>query len=179
MHYGQYRPKSILRLHRHRLSSYHAYVGSRLSYGIIFWGNAVDVDRIFLLQKSCLRSIFNLRKRDSCRHTFKDNGILTLPAVYVFECACFGKKHYWELLSQYEGTHTYDTRECVRTTLRVPQTTYTTVHKSAVTQILRIYNTLPSKLKMCELKSFKKQLKERLVQQCLYSVSEFFNMNFS
>ena len=39
------------------LSAYFAYIHTRISYGIIFWGNASDVNRILVLQKRCLRTI--------------------------------------------------------------------------------------------------------------------------
>src|SRR5437588_10155951 len=60
------------------ICAYYAYVNSNLKYGIIFWGNSVDVGRIFVLQKSCVRSIFNLKKADSCKTVFKNNQILTV-----------------------------------------------------------------------------------------------------
>ena len=63
------------------MSSYYAYVYSRIRYGIQLWGNSVDAQKIFKIQKSCLRSIFQLSSRDSCREIYKNNKILTFPSL--------------------------------------------------------------------------------------------------
>lgn len=157
------------------MAAYHAYVASRLSYGIVFWGNSVEAARIFVLQKSCIRSIFGLKKRESCSVTFKQNNILTLPGLYIFECACFARKHYNELLVEYESTHDYNTREFVKSTLRIPQATSARIHKSATIQILKIYNYLPQSYKSASLRLFKCKLKRILIDICLYKIEDFFS----
>lgn len=155
------------------ISAYYAYVGSRITYGIIFWGNSVEADRIFKLQKSCLRGVFGLGARDSCRPVFEEHGILSLPALYVYECACFAKKHYAELLVQHETCHKYNTRECQKSTLRVPQTTFAQIHRSVVTQILKIYNKIPRAFKHFPYKTFKSTIRKYLVSKSLYNVNNF------
>lgn len=160
------------------LSVYHAYIASRLSYGIIFWGNSVDVNRVFVIQKSCIRSIFKLRRRDTCRNVFKQYRILTLPGLYIYECACFAKKHYSELMVQYVTDHKYNTREWKKGSLRIPQTTSAKIYKSVVTQILRIYNHIPQRYKDLPLKSFKLNIKNILIDKCLYEAGEFLETCF-
>lgn len=37
--------------------AYHGYASSMLRYGLILWGNSVDVTKVFRAQKSCIRAI--------------------------------------------------------------------------------------------------------------------------
>lgn len=159
------------------LSTYHAYIASRLSYGIIFWGNSTEAYRIFVLQKSCLRAMFNLGRRQTCSEVFKKYKILTLPSLYIYECACFAKKHYSELLLEYGIHHERNTRECRKGSLRIPQVKSSKIHKSVVIQILKIYNYIPQKYKSTSLKTFKLNVKNILIEHCLNDTRDFFNIS--
>ncbi|GBP06697.1 Probable RNA-directed DNA polymerase from transposon BS [Eumeta japonica] len=53
---------------------------SLMSYGILLWGNAVDIHRIFVLQKRTVRAIYKLGPRTSLRNKFKEIEILTLAS---------------------------------------------------------------------------------------------------
>jgi len=64
------------------MTAYHGYIYSILKYGIIFWGSSANVERLFILQKQCIRAIFNLKRRDSCKMYFIKSGILTLTSIY-------------------------------------------------------------------------------------------------
>lgn len=159
------------------LSAYYAYVHSRLRYGIIFWGNSVEASRIFVLQKSCIRSIFHLKRNASCRDTFKNFSILTLPGIYIYECACFAKENY-ELLKNQEIDHSYNTRGRKNCQLVLPQTTKTMVSKSITSQMIRVYNHLPLSIRNLTLKLFKRQLNHLLSESVVYTVSDFYNLKF-
>lgn len=65
------------------LTAYHAYVHSRIRYGIIFWGRSKEAQRVFLLQKRCLRIIFGMNQYETCRNIFKNFNILTLYGLYI------------------------------------------------------------------------------------------------
>ncbi|CAH2268158.1 jg8165 [Pararge aegeria aegeria] len=39
------------------LMAYHAFVVSSLRYGLVIWGNSVDIQRLFIEQKKCIRTI--------------------------------------------------------------------------------------------------------------------------
>lgn len=160
------------------LASYYAYVNSRIKYGIIFWGNSVEANRIFKLQKTCIRSIFHLKRSDTCRILFKQKRILTLPCLYVYEGACFVKNNYVEFISRYEADHLYNTRDYASARLRIPQTPYSQVQRNVVTQLIKIYNHLPNNYKDLPFKHFKKKLMNFLISETFYSVSDFFNYNF-
>ena len=51
--------------------AYFSYFHSIMSYGILLWGRAADIESMFVLQNIAIRAIYNLRKRDSLRDRFK------------------------------------------------------------------------------------------------------------
>lgn len=65
------------------INVYHAYIQSRLRYGIIFWATSTDSNKIFILQKRCLRAVFGLRQIESCKMVFVENKVLTLYSLYL------------------------------------------------------------------------------------------------
>lgn len=52
-----------------------------------------DINRAFVAQKKCLRTMCGISPRESCKPLFKEHGILTLPCMYIFEAAAFVNKH--------------------------------------------------------------------------------------
>ena len=156
------------------MSSYYAYVFSRIKYGIQMWGNSTEAHRVFKLQKSCLRCIFHLRRRDSCREIYKRKMILTVPAIYILECAVFVKLYYNEIFSTLEIDHQYETRANSSRQLKVPQTASTNVQRGVVTQMVKIYNHLPEEYRVLSIKKFKTTVRSHLLKYGFYSVTEFF-----
>ena len=71
----------LLRLKR--LISY-SYFHSILSYRILLWGSAADINSIFILQKRAARSIYNRTAQESLRDVFKDAGINTVASQLVY-----------------------------------------------------------------------------------------------
>ena len=65
---------------------YYSYVHSIITYGIILWGNLPLNNVIFKIQK---RIMTKSRSRDSCRHLFKQLGILPLQSQYIFSVLLF------------------------------------------------------------------------------------------
>jgi hypothetical protein len=58
---------------------YFAYFHSVIKYGIIFWGNSTDADRVFILQKRIIIIMTGVGSRSSCRGLFKKLDILPVP----------------------------------------------------------------------------------------------------
>jgi hypothetical protein len=54
-----------------------------MTYGIIFWGNSPYSIKLFRIQKKAIRIIMALKKRDSCRDSFKEMKILPLCSQYI------------------------------------------------------------------------------------------------
>lgn len=157
------------------LSVYYACVESRLRYGAIFWANSVEVDRIFRIQKACIRAVYGLNARDTCRPIFKHNKILTVASIYVLECALFVKVNYDEFFKKYELHHYCNTRGTAHHYLLPPKTHLSKIQSTCMYQCIKIYNHLPEKLKTQNLIRFKSILKSFLTKNVPYSIKEFLN----
>lgn len=51
-------------------SVYHAQVGARLRYNILFWGNAIKSANVFIAQKSIVRLNADIFSSESCKSYF-------------------------------------------------------------------------------------------------------------
>lgn len=152
------------------LTAYHAYVHSRLKYGIIFWANSVDVERIFIIQKKCLRTVFKLQYNESCRDIFRNNNILTLYCLYIYECIMYVINNFtnFEMLML---DHCYDTRGKTHLSLEKPNYAY--IQKNVVHSLVNIWNKMPQTFKTRPKIIQKKTLKKFLYKKGYYSVKEF------
>jgi hypothetical protein len=65
---------------------YFSYIHSILSYGIIFWADCSDRNKIFKLQKRAIRIITWSKNKESCRELFKKLNILPLYSQYIVTC---------------------------------------------------------------------------------------------
>jgi hypothetical protein len=63
---------------------YFAYIHSIMTYGIMFWGNSPYSIKLCGIQKKVVRLIMGLKKRDSCRDSFKEIKILPLCSQYIY-----------------------------------------------------------------------------------------------
>jgi len=64
-------------------SIYYAYFHSVIKYGIIFWGNCSNSQKIFTLQKKIVRIVAGVKPRTSCRSLFKQLEIQPVPCQYI------------------------------------------------------------------------------------------------
>ena len=60
-----------------------------VKYGIIFWSNQQNVNKVFILQKRILRIMLELGYRISCGSWFKQLKILTIPCLYTSSLVTF------------------------------------------------------------------------------------------
>lgn len=151
-------------------SAYFSYVQSRLTYGIIFWGATSDWLRVFRAQKSAVRAICKLKARQSCKEYFIENGMLTLPALYIIEACVFIQKHYDEFFRQWVTQHSYRTRNQGHYISNPP---FRYNKNNFLLKILKIYNYLPNQLKTYTPQQLKKCLTDKLKPLAIYSVNEF------
>jgi Reverse transcriptase (RNA-dependent DNA polymerase) len=97
---------------------YHAYVHSRISYGILLWGHSSKTRKLFTLQKRAIKYLaqasFNpctpgMYFKDSCRPYFSKFNILTLTCLYIYTAIVFiiDNKH---LTSMVNEVHDHQTR---------------------------------------------------------------------
>lgn len=91
------------------MTAFHAFVQSKISYGIIFWGSTSHTKRVLILQKRCLRNVCGMYPRDSCRPVFVRKNVLTVVSLYILECCMFIRKNP-DLFSDSFLNHSYNTR---------------------------------------------------------------------
>jgi hypothetical protein len=89
---------------------YYSLFHSTLSYSIIFWGQAPNTMRLFILQKRVLRIMTGKDNRHSCRNLFKQLGILPLKSLYIFSILQFVSKNRKLFTTNYD-THHLQTRQ--------------------------------------------------------------------
>lgn len=153
--------------------AYHAYIQSRIRYGIIFWGNSSDINKIFILQKRCIRNILNMKQTDSCRQIFIERRILTLIGQYILEAVIFVLENK-SLFKDCDRVHPHNTRN--KHELIVPNIpNFSYVQKNVQFSIIKIYNRLPNEIIILPDRKLKLQLKKILINKAYYTVDEYFN----
>lgn len=155
------------------LSIYYAQVYSAISYCITIWGKSSLSLNVFKMQKRIIRIIARLNPRESCRQTFKDLKILTLPCIYILQCLLDTKKN----LTDFEcnnTAHNYGTR--FGSDLRTPKHKLALFEKGPRYWGHKLYNKLPGSIKHVKnTDAFKKSCKKMLQEKCYYDCQEFLN----
>ena len=150
---------------------YFANFESVMKYGIIFWGRNGLIEKVFVAQKRVLRSIKKMKFRDSCRGIFRNEGILTVHGMYIYECLIFffNNKDSFNM----QTYHGYQTR-----TLNVnyPGHRLTLTERNPCYMCIKFFNHLPDNYKDIESqKIFKMSIKQMLIDLEPYSLNEYFD----
>lgn len=64
-----------------------------MTYGILLWGNTVDINRPFVLLIRAVRAIYEIGPRVSRRDKFKEIKITTLALQYIQENVIYVKNN--------------------------------------------------------------------------------------
>lgn len=151
---------------------YYANFDSALRYGIIFFGNSVNIEKLFVIQKRTLRTMLKIKPLETCRGKFKKNKLLTLCGIYIQECLLYFFKNK-QLFSDYEPQHNYNTRNF---NYNYPIHKLTMTEKNAHYNCIKFYNRLPQSIQVVNsLRTFKKHVYELLLNIEPYTVQEFMN----
>jgi hypothetical protein len=153
---------------------YYAYFLSIVTYGVIFWSNSTDTNKVFLLQKKIIRTMMGINPRSTCKPFFKNLRILTVPSQYILYLTKFLVNNL-EYFTFNSITHTKFTRN--RTCLHVPQTNLPLCQAGVYYMSIKIFNKSPKHMadSLDNKKQFIRKLKNVLLDQSFYSVNEFFN----
>jgi hypothetical protein len=89
---------------------YFAYIYSIMTYGIIFRGNSSYTIKLFRIQKNVIRIMMGLKKRDSCRDSFKEMKILPLCSQYIYSLMQYIINNI-HLFTRNTEVHKIDTRQ--------------------------------------------------------------------
>jgi len=142
---------------------------AKIQFGIICWGDSASFSDLFTTQKKCIRALLGYRYKCSnlplmsCKELFSQLKILTLPSLFILECAKFCRKHphYFRLNT---ATHSHNTR-------RNTDISVTDTNKSPSNNVAKVYNKLPRNIK--EIKSDNTFVKTFLVVKCYYKVKDY------
>ncbi|KAI5638682.1 reverse transcriptase (RNA-dependent DNA polymerase) domain-containing protein [Phthorimaea operculella] len=158
------------------LSAYYAYAFAWLSYGVVLWGYRSEANDLFILQKKCMRIIYNMRQLESCRPIFNKNNILTFPCIYILGMAKFVRKH----LHLFQFTKSARRRHI----LELPAPKLQMFKTSPYYRSINIYNKLPNSIKEVETEiAFNKEVAAgetadgQLVLNILLKVGQEFRSN--
>ncbi|KAG7296652.1 hypothetical protein JYU34_000923 [Plutella xylostella] len=149
---------------------YFSYFHSLLSYGILLWGRAADIETIFVLQKRAIRSIYKLGSRDSLRELFKEINILTVPCQFIFSNLMYVRKN----ISTFDtigSNHDINTRN--KHKLAFPAMRLAKVNKSFLGYCIRFYNKLPAEVAQMPENKFKCYIKEKLSKKAYYKIDDY------
>lgn len=154
-------------------STYYAYAHSCLQYGILLWGNSVDVHKLFILQKKCIRILAHIDSRESCRNYFKQFNILTLTSMYILDCCKFVKK-YDNLFEKLKDVSKFTPRYPHKIVL--PNSNMAMYGSGPYSMCIKIFNKLPEEIQAEDsFPTFTNKLKSYLLSKCYYSLKEYLN----
>jgi hypothetical protein len=146
---------------------------SILSYGIIFWANCSDSNKIFKRQKRAIRIITLSKNKESCREIFKKLNILPLYSQYILSI----------LIHIIQNKHCYVTNQEIHnigtryeTSLHPPISNTNKYQKGLYYSGIKIFNHLPENIKKLSsnILLFRSALKGFLYENSFYTIPEFF-----
>ena len=150
------------------LTAYHALFHSRMSYGIVVWGESSAAGRIFVLQKRAIRTVLAAPPGSHCRGIFASLGVLTMPGTYIFHQLVRARTELASLRTRGEMT-SVNTRN--RADIDIPR--HRTVTSSMQHRHWCLFNALPPGCKYLPMVSFKREVRKILVRRPIYAVQEF------
>ena len=150
---------------------YYSNIHSHFRYAIIFWGSVSYSERAFIAQKRALRALRGLRFTDSCRGLFREEGVLTVPAVYIYESISFLVKH-----PEYFDEYRSDTSNRHGQDFRLPRHRLTKYEKGAVYSCIKLWNKIPNTIKhIKQPRLLRRALFHYLCTMEPYSVKDFYD----
>lgn len=151
---------------------YFSYFHSIMSYGILMWGLAADINAIFILQKRAVRAIYQLSSKTSLRDKFKEIGILTAASQFILNCILFVRRNI-NLYTKHGDLHGRNTRN--RNNLIMPLYRLEKVRGSFMGQGIHIFNKIPSDILELPFEEFKNHIKNCLLKKGYYTVNDYLN----
>lgn len=153
---------------------YFAHFHSLMSYGTLLWGNSTDANRVLLMQKRAIRTLAGVKPRHSCRGLFVAHRILTHYSVYIFQILMFVRNN----ISSFARVHVLGKELRHTGRLRTVPRRMALAGKNPRVIGPTYYERLPAKLKNVPSdETFKHQLRNLLLDNPLYSVSEYMDLN--
>ncbi len=151
--------------------TYFSLFHSIMKYGLLVWSNAahVHLEKIFILQKAAVRAMTGSKWDCHCKPLLIKTQIMSLFSMIVFEHLVKTKEDLANF-TKFSEVHSYNTRGKDR--IIIPNKKL----KKSTNLGISFFNHLPSKIRKLNLKEFKCELKTFLLDKCLYSVHEFYDV---
>jgi hypothetical protein len=149
---------------------YFSYFHSVMSYGLLLWGSAANIESVFILQKRAVRAIYNLCQRDSLRNLFKKINILTVAGQYIYDNLVHVKKNIESFIKK-SDIHQLNTRN--KGKLAIPRFRLQKCRGSFLGKGIDLFNKLPQNLIDLPLHKFKKHVKKILLSKGYYKVEDY------
>jgi hypothetical protein len=153
------------------VTAYHGYISSVLQYGLLLWGNSTHINKLFIMQKKCVRAMCGAYITDSCKPLFLKLKLLTLPCLYIKQLAIFVKANP-ELFTKVRDNRMQ--RTVNEGKLVLPKTKLYYCRRNAYVMAIKVFNKLPTNLRNLPLTMFKTELHKWLTHRVFYSMNEFF-----
>lgn len=150
---------------------YYALVQSVLSYNIVVWGQAVELHRVFVLQKRIIRMMFGIPPRHTCRDFFKNNGFLTVTSVYLLKLLTYIHTNKDKFTIK-RDVHGHNTRG--EGSFHLDKIYHLNHRKSPHYAGCSIFNRLPKEWRDLSPAKFKTSIKQLLKEEVFYSLEEFY-----
>lgn len=154
---------------KYLITAYHSLFHSHLSYGVLLWGHSAACKRVLLLQKKAIRIIASVGHIEHCRPIFQRLGILTVYGQYVFNCLLHIKEN-CEGYKKRLDIHRYNTRGAGN--LNIPQCRLTKSQKCFPVSGIKLFNSLPEKIRDLDVKAFRNVIHAGLINRPIYSINE-------
>lgn len=155
---------------------YYANFESILKYGIIFWGSSYSTRSLFIVQKKVIRIINQMKYDDTCRGVFRENSVMTVYAVYIYECLIFIFRHKEKFVVN-NHDHQHNTRTI---DINYPIHRLTLTEKAPFYMCIKLFNKLPSEVRTIpSVKKFKRNVKNLLISLEPYSCREYLDSDLT
>lgn len=162
--------------HQAAKSCYYAHFHSLLSYGVIFWGQSSDASKVFILQKRALRVLCSLDQQTSCREYFKQQRILTVPALFILACLKYIHANKQQFSTNNEH-HDYNTRN--KNQFSIPHRRLKMTQQGVGYWGPTLYNVLPDTIKNLSNSLFCKKIKSSLINNTVYTIEDYVIIDFN
>lgn len=138
-------------------------------FGILFWGSSQHMQKVFVTQKRVIRIVFKMNFNDSCRGVFRTNKIMTMYALYIYECLIFIFRN--RNIFPPKTNYTYSTRTL---NFNYPIHRLTLTEKGPEYMCMKFFNSLPEHVKRIDsLRLYKKELKKILIDIEPYNIDDY------
>jgi hypothetical protein len=151
---------------------YYTYCHSLVKYGIIYWGNTSNSNKVFVLENKIIRIMMGVGPTHTCRGLFKKLSILPIPCVYLFSLMMFVVNNFDKFQTN-NSVHGVNTRNNEH--LHRPITHLSSYQRGVYYSGVTLFNSLPINITTVknDKNQFRVALRSYLQNHSFYSIDEF------